>query len=179
MIQTVGSPALLVLFIAFILVMLALDLGLFNRRAHEMTTKEAGVWTGVWIALAMAFNVWVAFRFGVDVGESFLELTDIVFAIDSILAIFAVTADPFIVFTSSVFAVLGMRLSGPRHMARRFDYLQPGLAVILLFVGTKMAISPFFEIPVAVSLAVVVTLLAGSILASIVKTRRQQHRAEA
>jgi tellurite resistance protein TerC len=308
MIDTVGSPLLWLLFIGFIVFMLAVDLGVLNRRAHEMSAKEAGVWTGVWVALALAFNLWVASRFGLDVGEAFLtgyliekalsvdnlfvfylvfrafrvelaqqhrllfwgilgalvlraamifggtyllsrfswvvyvfgavliatgvkmltrpnaelhpqegriyrfvqrlipttpevvgqrlfarvdgrllatplfvvlllvELTDIVFAIDSILAIFAVTTDPFIVFTSNVFAVLGMRslYLVLATMARRFDYLQPGLALILLFVGTKMAVSHFYKVPTVVSLLVVVTLLGGSILASLVKTARER-----
>jgi tellurite resistance protein TerC len=108
-----------------------------------------------------------------------IELTDVVFAVDSILAIFAITEDPFIVFTSNVFAVLGLRslyfvLSS---LATRFDYLQPGLAIILIFVGLKMAISDIYKLPVLVSLAVVFTLLAGSIIASVIKTKREQRRA--
>jgi tellurite resistance protein TerC len=102
-----------------------------------------------------------------------IELSDIVFAIDSILAIFAITVDPFIVLTSNIFAVLGMRslyflLAG---MARRFVYLQPGLALVLVFVGVKMAARDLFHLPVVMSLAVVVLLIGGSIVASLIRTR--------
>jgi TerC family integral membrane protein len=105
-----------------------------------------------------------------------VELTDIVFAVDSILAIFAITTDPFIVFTSNIFAVMGMRslfflLAG---MAKRFVYLQPGLALVLVFVGAKMALMEWVKLPVIVSLSVVSVLLGGSIIASLVKTRRRK-----
>jgi tellurite resistance protein TerC len=90
-----------------------------------------------------------------------------------------VSYDPFIVFTSNVFAVLGMRslYFVLATLARRFDYLQPGLAIILLFVGAKLALSNWFHVPVVVSLFVVATLLGGSILASMIKTRRERRRA--
>jgi tellurite resistance protein TerC len=102
-----------------------------------------------------------------------VELADIVFAVDSILAIFAITQDPFIVFTSNIFAIMGMRslyfvLAG---VAKRFAYLQPGLALVLLFVGAKMAMSPLVKIPVVISLMVVTVLLGGSIVASLIKER--------
>jgi tellurite resistance protein TerC len=107
-----------------------------------------------------------------------IELTDVVFAIDSILAIFAITEDPFIVFTSNVFAVLGLRslYFVLATMARRFDYLQPGLALVLVFVGLKMALSEIYKLPVLVSLAVVFVLRGGSIVASMIKTRREKRR---
>jgi tellurite resistance protein TerC len=105
-----------------------------------------------------------------------IEATDFVFAIDSILAVFAVSADPFIVFTSNVFAVMGLRalyflMAG---MAHRFRYLQPGLALVLVFVGAKMAVAGWIHVPVLVSLAVIATLIGGSIVASAWKTRREQ-----
>ena len=104
-----------------------------------------------------------------------VESTDVVFAVDSILAIFAITTDPFIVFTSNIFAVMGMRslyflLSG---MARKFAYLQPGLALVLVFVGLKMAATGWVKVPVVVSLGVVSVLLGGSIVASLIKARLQ------
>jgi tellurite resistance protein TerC len=104
-----------------------------------------------------------------------IELSDIVFAIDSILAIFAVTSDPFIVLTSNVFAIMGMRSLYflLASMARRFVYLQPGLALVIIFVGVKMAIAQFLHIPVALSLAVVLFLLGTSIVASLLRTRRR------
>lgn len=306
-IETIGSPVLWFGFLVFVLLMLALDLGIFNRKAHAIKLKEAGLWSAIWIALALGFNLLVLWRFGAEPAEAFLtgyliekalsidnlfvfyiifeafavrdayqhrllfwgilgalflratmiwggtvllgsfhwltyifggvliatglrmlarpdkephpergrlfrtlqriipttkgaptdsgkmfvrengvllatplflvlaliELTDVVFAVDSILAIFAITEDPFIVFTSNIFAVLGMRslyfvLAG---VARRFVYLQPGLALVMLFVGAKMASSSFLHIPVYVSLLVVLLLLGGSIVASLLKTR--------
>jgi tellurite resistance protein TerC len=104
-----------------------------------------------------------------------IEATDFVFAVDSILAVFAVSADPFIVFTSNVFAVMGLRalyflMSG---MAHRFRYLQPGLALVLVFVGAKMALAEWLHVPVLVSLFVILGLVGGSIAASAWKTRRE------
>jgi tellurite resistance protein TerC len=294
--------------------MLALDLGVFHRRAHTVRIREAALWSVVWIALSLAFNGFVALRLGPQAGQAFLtgyliekalsvdnlfvfymifaafripdehqhrllfwgiigalvlrtgmvfggswllarfsflayvfgallaftgikmlarpgkephpekgrlfgllrrvlpttaelhgphfffresgggsgagvgrlmatplllvlvliELSDIVFAIDSILAIFAITQDPFIVLTSNVFAVLGMRslYFVLASLARSFVYLQPGLALVLLFVGVKMAIGGIFHIPVLISLLVVSLLLGGSIVASLIKRRR-------
>ena len=97
-----------------------------------------------------------------------VETTDLVFAVDSIPAIFAVTTDIFIVYTSNIFAILGLRalyflLSGS---IERFRYLKIGLAIVLLFVGTKMVLADFYEIPIVLSLAIVLGILAVSILAS-------------
>lgn len=303
--ETVGSPSLWVGFGAFIAAMLALDLGVFHRRAKVLAMKDAAIWTAVWVALALAFNAFVFWQWGEQTGEAFLtgyliekalsvdnlfvfyviftafavpaahqhkllfwgvvgalilrglmviggsyvlghfhwavyvfgfvllatgakmlarphhtphpergrvwraikriipttatehgarlfareggawkatpfflvllliELTDVVFAVDSILAIFAISTDPFIVFTSNIFAVMGLRslyfvLAG---MANRFEYLQPGLALILVFVGAKMALTEWVKVPVVVSLAVVSLLLTGSIVASLIKRR--------
>jgi len=95
-------------------------------------------------------------------------VTDVVFAVDSIPAIFAITDDPFIVMTSNIFAVLGLRalyflLAG---LASRFHLLSYALALVLVFVGTKMLIVDWFKIPVFVSLGVVATILVTAILAS-------------
>ena len=100
-----------------------------------------------------------------------IELSDIVFAMDSILAIFAITTDPFIVLTSNIFALLGMRSLYflLANLARRFVYLQPGLALVLVFVGVKMAARDLFHLPVALSLLVVVALIGGSIVASLLR----------
>lgn len=305
---SIGTPGVWIIFGLIIAAMLALDMGVFHRKAHVVKTSEAAIWTVVWIVLALAFNGYVAWRFGGDAGQAFLtgyviekalsvdnlfvfymifsafkveeayqhrllfwgiggalllrtgmvfggtwllshftflayifgavliatggkmlvrpghephpergrmfrflsriipttarphgghlflredgglkatslllvlvliELSDIVFAIDSILAIFAVTSDPFIVLTSNVFAIMGMRslyflLAG---MARRFIYLQPGLALVIIFVGVKMAIAQWLHIPVALSLAVVLFLLGTSIVASLIRTRRRR-----
>ncbi|WP_161538403.1 TerC family membrane protein Alx [Escherichia albertii] len=90
-----------------------------------------------------------------------MELSDVIFAVDSIPAIFAVTTDPFIVLTSNLFAILGLRamyflLAG---VAERFSMLKYGLAVILVFIGIKMLIVDFYHIPIAVSLGVVFGIL--------------------
>jgi tellurite resistance protein TerC len=274
-VTSVGTPGIWVVFGLLIVAMLALDMGVFHRKAHVVKTSEAAIWTVVWIALALGFNGYVAWRFGADAGQAFLtgyiiekalsvdnlfvfymifsafkvpdahqhrllfwgiggalalrtgmvfggtwllsrftfralssiipttarpadghlflredgrlkatslflvliliELSDIVFAIDSILAIFAVTSDPFIVLTSNVFAIMGMRSLYflLASMARRFIYLQPGLALVIIFVGVKMAIAQWLHIPVALSLAVVLFLLGTSIVASLIRTRRR------
>ncbi|MFA0736753.1 MAG: hypothetical protein OGMRLDGQ_003253 [Candidatus Fervidibacter sp.] len=109
-----------------------------------------------------------------------VESTDIVFAIDSIPAIFAITRDPFIVFTSNVCAILGLRalyflLEG---MIRLFRYLDEGLAVILVFIGIKMLVSEFYKIPTWVALGFVAAVLAITIALSLMAERREQVRAE-
>ncbi|MEW5848250.1 MAG: TerC family protein [Myxococcota bacterium] len=308
--ETVGSPTLWLLFGAFITAMLVLDLRVFHRRAHAVTSREAATWSAVWIALALAFNGLVWWHWGAEHAEAFftgyviekalsvdnlfvfyaiftafqvpaayqhrllfwgvlgaivlrlamvlggaallhtfhavvyvfgavlvasgvkmlrrhqgaphpersrafrllrrivpttrgehgsrlfaredgvlkatplfsvlllVETTDVVFAVDSILAILAITDDPFIVFTSNIFAVLGLRSLYflLANMAERFFYLQPGLALVLVFVGVKLAISEWVKIPVLVSLGTVVALLVGSVLASWVRTRRAARR---
>lgn len=296
-------------FNVFVLAMLALDLGVFHRKAHEVKVKEALIWSGVWIFLALAFNVgiyfwrgsetalqfftgyliekslsvdnifvfilifsyfkvpalyqhrvlfwgilgalvmrailiavgatlirelhWIIYVFGAFLiltgikmalqketglnpernplvrlfkrfmpvtneyhqekffvkldGRRFatplflvlllVETTDLIFAVDSIPAIFAITQDPFIVYTSNVFAILGLRslyfaLAG---IMNYFHYLKLGLAFVLIFVGTKMTLIDIFKIPIGVSLSVVAGILLLSIVASLVWPRRTQH----
>jgi len=303
--ESVGSPVLWAGFIAFVLAMLALDLGVFHRKSHTVSLKEAAVWSGVWISLAAVFNGLIYWMFGPTLGLEFttgyliekalsvdnifvilvlftyfrvpseyqhrvlfwgifgalimraifvfagaallskfhwmiyvfgallvvtgfkmlrsgdeqidpdknplirlvrrvlpltsefhgekffvrdgvkwvgtplflclvaVEFTDLIFAVDSIPAIFAVTQDPFIVFTSNIFAILGLRslfflLAG---VMDRFVYLKIGLAMVLLFVGTKMVIMDWYKIPVALSLGIVFLILTTSIVASLFKTR--------
>ena len=98
-----------------------------------------------------------------------VETTDLIFAVDSIPAIFAVTSDPFIVYSSNVFAILGLRalyflLADVIH---RFHYLKVGLSVVLVFVGAKMLLADVYKIPIGVSLAIVLLVLAMSIVASL------------
>jgi tellurite resistance protein TerC len=288
--------------------MLALDLGVFHRKSHEVTVKEALTWTSIWITLAMLFNLFVFYYFdkekavefftgyviekslsvdnifviimifsyfnvpknyqhkvlfwgilgalvmrvififaGIELIHKFhwliyifggfliitgirmvtasdvkldpeknplvkfvrrffpvtpafvddkfftkidgkrwvtplflvvimIEATDLIFAVDSIPAILAISDDPFIVYTSNVFAILGLRslyfaLSGIENY---FRYLKYGLAVILVFVGTKMCIMDFFKIPVEVSLIVIVFVLGISMIASVVISRPEE-----
>jgi tellurite resistance protein TerC len=304
-IETVGSPLLWAGFIAFVLAMLALDLGVFHKRPHEITIREAGIWSAVWVALALVFNAIVYARFGSEralefttgyviekalsvdnifvfvvvfgtfgipgiyqhrvlfwgvlgalvmraafifAGGAFLqrfhwaiyvfggvlvvtgikllvqreveahpeknpvvrlfqrffpvthelrgpkffviengkryatplllglvavEVTDLIFAVDSIPAIFAITTDPFIVFTSNIFAILGLRslyflLAG---IITKFAYLKVGLSFVLVFVGAKMLLMDFYKIPILASLGIIAGLLGGSIVISLVKTR--------
>jgi tellurite resistance protein TerC len=294
-------------FIAFVLTMLALDLGVFHRDAHVVRPKEAGIWTAVWVALALLFagglyvlsgrhvaltfltgyvveealsadNIfvmvlifeyfrvpkvcqhrvlfygilgalvmrglfiaagaaliarfhWILYvfgamlvvtgiRMGIKSDEEFdgdqnkivraarrllpfskdfhgkhffvveagrkvatplllvlilVELTDLVFAIDSIPAIFGVTTDPFIVFTSNIFAVLGLRslyflLAA---VVNRFHLLKYGLALILTFVGFKMLTERYIEIDIVLSLSIILGVLALSITASLIWPRRE------
>jgi len=299
----IGTPLLWGAFMFFVLGLLALDLGVFHRKAHAVGTKEALGWSVFWIVLALLFNAGVVSWFGTQRGLEFLtgyliekalsvdnifvflvifsyfsvpaayqhrvlfwgilgaivfrvifilagaallaafhwviyvfgalliltavrivrardeevhpernpllrlvrrfvpvapayqgarffvraggrlmatplllvllvvEATDIVFAIDSIPAIFAVTDDPFIVFTSNIFAILGLRalfflLAG---VVTRFHYLKVGLGLVLAFVGTKMLLSDLVHVPIGLSLAVVASLIGGSMVASLLR----------
>jgi tellurite resistance protein TerC len=121
--------------------------------------KEAGRWVATPLFLVLLL----------------VEVTDLVFAVDSIPAIFAVTDEPFIVYTSNVFAILRLRsmyflLAGIVH---RFVYLKYGLAAVLVFVGVKMLLVDVYKVPVVVSLAVIAGLIGVSIVASLVRSRRQ------
>jgi tellurite resistance protein TerC len=98
-----------------------------------------------------------------------VALTDVIFAVDSIPAIFAITSDPFIVLTSNVFAILGLRAMYflLAAVASKFHLLNYGLAVVLVFIGTKMCLIDLYKIPVGVSLGVVVSILAVTMLLSV------------
>ena len=102
-----------------------------------------------------------------------IEVTDLVFAVDSIPAIFAITTDPFIVFTSNLFAIMGLRALYFLlvDVADRFHLLKYGLAMVLVFIGAKMLVMPWFHVPVEASLLVVFVLIAASCLASVFATR--------
>jgi tellurite resistance protein TerC len=299
------APTFYVAFLAFVLVVLALDLGVFHRRAHTPSFREALLWTGVWSTCAVSFGGFVAWRFGADAaalyytawlveqslsidnifvfvivfaslriprelqhrvlywgvltavvlrgvmifagaaliarwqwilylfgvlllvvavkflrqrgptgptadswllrwlrariptapldGVRFLtrvdgrlratpmllalvliEATDVVFAVDSIPAVFAITTEPFLVFTSNIFAILGLRslyfvLAG---MAGRFAYLETGLGIVLAFVGGKLLLHDVVKVPAVVSLGVIVVVLAGSIVLSLRRAGR-------
>ena len=98
-----------------------------------------------------------------------IEVTDLIFAVDSIPAIFAVTSDPFLVFTSSIFAILGLRslyflLAG---VISKFAYLKVGLSFVLIFVGIKMLIVDVYKIPIAASLGAIAGILLLSVIASL------------
>ena len=104
-----------------------------------------------------------------------IEITDVLFAVDSIPAIFAVTTDPFIVFTSNIFAIMGLRALYflLADMSERFYYLKHGLAIILIVIGGKMLAAPWVHMPVQWSLGVVATVLIIAVAASLARSRRQ------
>lgn len=105
-----------------------------------------------------------------------IEVTDLVFAVDSIPAIFAITTDPFIVFTSNLFAIMGLRALYFLlvDVADRFHMLKYGLAMVLVFIGAKMLIMPWYHVPVEASLLVVAVLIVSSCVASVFITRSDQ-----
>ncbi len=119
---------------------------------EQLTTVKNGVkyFTPLFVVIAM------------------VAITDVVFAVDSIPAVFAITQDPFIVMTSNIFAILGLRALYflLADLAERFHFLSYGLALVLMFVGTKMLIVEFYKIPIFISLGVVVTILASAVLLS-------------
>ena len=105
-----------------------------------------------------------------------IEVTDLIFAVDSIPAIFAITSDPFIVFTSNMFAILGLRALYflLADVADRFHLLKYGLALVLCFIGLKMLLLPWIHIPVHISLTVVAVLIGSSVIASLYATRKKK-----
>ncbi|WP_336068351.1 TerC family protein [Nitratireductor rhodophyticola] len=108
-----------------------------------------------------------------------VEFTDLIFAVDSIPAVLAISNDPFIVFSSNVFAVMGLRamffvLSG---MMRTFKHLKTGLSLVLIFIGLKMLVAHWIKIPSPLALSVTVLLIGGSIVASIIARRREEQAA--
>jgi len=126
------------------------------RRADPVTGKLAHWATPLFLALIL------------------IEFVDLVFAVDSVPAIFAITLDPFIVYTSNIFAILGLRALyfALAAMIHRFKYLKYALALILVFIGTKIFLVGFIgKFPPAVSLAVTFGLIAGGVLVSLLKTR--------
>ena len=112
------------------------------------------------------------------VAIAIVEMTDLVFALDSIPAVLAITSDPFIVITSNIFAIFGLRslyflLSGSME---KFFYLKPALTALLFFIGFKMLLSEFYEIPIEMSLAIICSILCIAIALSYVKTRAENQQ---
>ena len=104
-----------------------------------------------------------------------VEASDVVFAVDSIPAIFAVTTDPFIVFTSNIFAIMGLRALYflLADMADRFHLLKYGLAIVLVFIGAKMLVAPWFHLPIQWSLAIVAVIILVSVVLSLAMTNNK------
>jgi tellurite resistance protein TerC len=99
-----------------------------------------------------------------------IESTDVIFAVDSIPAILAISRDPFIVYTSNVFAILGLRALYfvIAELMRLFHHLHYGLSLILVLIGVKMLIASFFHIPTSIALGAILLILAASVVASII-----------
>jgi tellurite resistance protein TerC len=106
-----------------------------------------------------------------------IDVVDVVFAVDSIPAVFGVTHDPFLVFTSNMFAILGLRALYflLADFMDRFHYLKYGLGLVLAFVGTKMLVAGWYHVPIGLSLGVIVLLLGGSVLASFFFPPKKPH----
>jgi tellurite resistance protein TerC len=106
-----------------------------------------------------------------------IEATDVVFAVDSIPAVFGVTSDVFIVYTSNIFAVLGLRALCflVASIVRRLKYLRPALALVLAFVGAKMLLSDRFKIPNSISLMVIAGLIGGAAVISLLASRNEEN----
>lgn len=106
-----------------------------------------------------------------------IEFSDLIFALDSVPAIFTITEDPFIIFTSNIFAILGLRSLYflLANTADRFHYLKYGIALILIFIGFKMLMGYWFKVPIGIALGIVALVLIGSILFSVFKTRNQKN----
>jgi tellurite resistance protein TerC len=104
-----------------------------------------------------------------------IEASDLIFAFDSIPAIFSVTSDPFIIFTSNIFAIMGLRslYFALVYMADRFYLLKYGIAVVLTFVGIKMVIAPWIHISIVLALAIVVTILGTTVLLSLLSRQKR------
>lgn len=122
-------------------------------RGHAFLVKENGKWLATPLLLVLLA----------------VETTDLIFAVDSVPAVFAVTKEPFIVYTSNIFAILGLRsmyflIAG---VIDRFWLLKPALALVLIFIGAKMLALSFFHVPILLSLAVIVTLLGGAVVFSL------------
>jgi tellurite resistance protein TerC len=129
---------------------------------HRFLVREAGRWVATPLLLALCA----------------VELTDVAFAVDSIPAIFAVTSDPFIVFTSNAFAILGLRslYFVLADLADRFRHLRTGLAAVLVYVGAKMVAAPWVKVPAGLSLAVILAILAIAVGWSILERRGAEGR---
>lgn len=122
---------------------------------------------GRWLATPLLFVVIV------------IEATDVMFAVDSVPAVFAVTTDTFVVYTSNIFAILGLRSLYflLASYLNRFAYLNYGLAGVLVFVGIKMLIVDWYKVPIPLSLGVITLLIGGAIAVSLLKTGREEEGA--
>jgi len=131
----------------------------FVRKLDPRTGKTVRYITPLFMALVM------------------VEIADVIFAVDSVPAIFAITTDPFIVYTSNIFAILGLRALyfALAAMIHRFSYLKPALAIVLLFIGGKIFVADMLgieKVPAVLSLGVTFAIIAAGVVWSLIKTRR-------
>lgn len=135
-----------------------------HMAGQQFVVRRLGVWAFTPLFVALIF----------------IEISDVMFAIDSIPAIFAITTDPFLVFTSNIFAILGLRSMYfvLASMINRFPYLSPALSIILLFVALKLILHKVIHLPEWVSLLVIVSLLAGGIGLSLWKEKKEEAEGE-
>ncbi|QND46789.1 TerC family protein (plasmid) [Rhizobium lusitanum] len=136
----------------------------FVKQAHPTTGKIVWFITPLFMALVM------------------IEVADVIFAVDSVPAIFAITTDPFIVYTSNIFAILGLRALyfALAAMIHRFKYLKPALAVVLVFIGSKIFVADMLgleKFPAALSLGITFAIIASGVVWSLLKTRGQANNA--
>ncbi|NUO47312.1 MAG: hypothetical protein HOV80_00495, partial [Polyangiaceae bacterium] len=148
--HTVGSPLMWVAFVTFVAIMLALDLGVFHKKAHEISIKEATFWTCLWIGLSLAFNGWVAYRFGPAVGHAFLTgyLIEKALSVDNLFVfylIFATFTVPLaqqhrLLFWGIIGALIlraGMVVGGS-YLLSRFHWLVYLFGAVLIATGVRM-----------------------------------------
>ena len=133
----------------------------FVKKPHPQTGKLVWFMTPLFLALIL------------------IEVADLIFAVDSVPAIFAITTDPFIVYTSNIFAILGLRALyfALAAMVHRFHYLKTALAIVLIFIGSKIFLAPLLglaKFPPAVSLGITFAILAGGVVYSLWKTKDPQ-----
>jgi tellurite resistance protein TerC len=167
---------LLYVFGAFLLVTGARLAWRWHRPKHEEATTEAKLLRAVKRVVPTTENLHGRHFFTVENGRRvatplfvalvLIEITDVIFALDSIPAIFGVTEDPFIVFTSNIFAILGLRslFFLVAAAVSRFHALQLGLSAVLVFIGGKMLVAPFFHVPPWIALLVTIGILLASVI---------------
>jgi tellurite resistance protein TerC len=136
----------------------------FVRQPHPATGKPAWFMTPLFLALVL------------------IEIADVIFAVDSVPAIFAITSDPFVVYTSNIFAILGLRALyfALAAMVHRFHYLKYALALVLIFIGSKIFVADLLgleKFPPTLALTITFGILAGGVLYSLVRTRRSEKSA--
>ncbi len=165
----------------FILIYTGIKMFLINEHQQDLSNNKLLIWLRQHLRLTDTYHqehffirknklLYVTPLFLVLI---FVEISDLIFALDSIPAIFAVTRDPFIVATSNIFAILGLRAIYflLANMARQFEWLKYGIALVLLFIGAKIIMEYWIHIPILLALGIVATILLTSVILSGIKNR--------